>query len=354
MRSRYVLAVLFLFLFSCCAARAQTIDMKKIGGKTVMCMHSGLMSNLKDCGTRADSYTYVFVGVISAITPNKNDEKEIQVAPEEVFLGAPPTPLTVVTSQGLCLPKLVMGDRWLFYLQKEKHAPVVLDYYSNDSVPVADAQEQIKTLRQLQTIGDFGILRGQVIRGWVEGKGVPDARVTAERASDGLEFFSTTGPGGYYEFQPLPPGGYKITVDPIGSYQPDESSVDVSRGGCWDLTLDRSPHGKIGGHVRRSDGSPVPNVDVVLINSDNSWYLTTQTDRNGQFLFSSQESGRFVVGLNFPARRDWFNGSGAGADVKIPPASLFYPGVPSRSAARVIDLATDQKIDNIDFVITKP
>src|SRR5260370_277683 len=103
MHNRCVLALLAL-VFSCPAiARAQITILEKIGDKTVACSHSGLTSSFKDCGVRADWYTYVFVGLISAVTPVENDEKQIQLVPEEVFLGTPGTALTVLTSQADCM-----------------------------------------------------------------------------------------------------------------------------------------------------------------------------------------------------------------------------------------------------------
>jgi hypothetical protein len=95
----------------------------------------------------------------------------------------------------------------------------------------------------------------------------------------------------------------------------------------------------------------VPNLGVVLIRSDNSWYLTTQTDRNGEFTFDSQEPGQYVLGLNYPGRADWFDGGGAGAGVKLPPATLFYPGVGDRLSALIIQLASDEKLNKLDFVV---
>lgn len=352
MQKHRVLAVLALVLSCLGNAGAQVVLIKKDGDKTVMCMHSGLTSDLKDCGVRADWYAYVFVGSISAVTPVMNDEKEIQIVPEEVFLGAPTTPMTVSTSQAACLHELRVGDRWLFFLRKQKDAPIVLDYYGNESLPLADAQEQVETLRRLKKMGDFAILRGQVMRsGSFRGGVVPNAQVIAERHSDNERFVSITDADGRYDFQPLTPGKYKITTEPIGSYLPDDSEIDLNPGSCWDLTLSRFPHAQIGGHVRSSNGSPVPNVDLVLVSSDNSWYSTTQTDLNGHFMFDSQYPGEFVVGLNFPGRPDWFNGGGAGIGVKIPPASVFYPGVPDRSSARVIRLAADEKLGDIDFIL---
>jgi hypothetical protein len=64
----------------------------------------------------------------------------------------------VRTSQGACLPKLAVGDYWLFFLRKWNGSSIVLDYYGNDSRTVADAQEKIETLRRLQNIGDLAKL----------------------------------------------------------------------------------------------------------------------------------------------------------------------------------------------------
>jgi hypothetical protein len=352
MHDRRFLALVALVFSWPTVARAQIIILEKVGDKTVVCSRSGLTSSFKDCGVRADWYTYVFVGAISGVAPVGNDEKQIQLVPEEVFLGSPEAPLTVLTSQADCMREFKVGDRWLFYLRKVEGEPLVLDYYANDSLPVADAQNQIATLRRMGKIGNAGIVRGQVVRGELfSGEVVPNVEVTATRQSDSKQSFSVTDPDGRYEFPPLPPGKYKITAQPVGSYQPDDSEVDLASGACLDITLDRSPHAKIGGHVKRSDGTAVADVAVVLIRSDNSWYLTTQTDRDGYFVFDSQEPGEYVLGLNSPVSPDWFDGGGAGDGVRIPPASRFYPGVADRSSALVIRLAEDEKLEGFNFTV---
>lgn len=348
---RWLVAALVL-LFFVRVAPAQIFEDRDIGGKTVLCMHSGLFSDRKDCGGNTNWYSYVFVGSISAIHPADNDEKQIQVTPEEVFYGTPEAPLTLLTNQGLCLPPLNVGDHWLFFLRKERDKPITLDYYANDSRPVADAQDQIEILRHLQSIGDLALLRGTVKRGdSLSEENVPNATVIARRKSDGAQFWVAANAEGKYEFQPLPPGDYELTATPVAGYQPDESSVDLKGGSCWDLTLKRSPHGVIGGHVKLLDGSPASNVGVVILSSSNDWYETAATDKNGYFEFDSQSAGEFVVGVNFPPNPDWVGGGGAGEGVKIPAASLFYPGVGSRSNAGIIKLSTDEKREDVDFVI---
>jgi Carboxypeptidase regulatory-like domain len=292
------------------------------------------------------------VGVISEVTPVENDENQIQLVPEEVFLGTPATALTVLTSQAVCMREFKAGDRWLFYLRKVEGEPIVLDYYANDSLPVANAQDQIATLRSLGKIGDFAVLRGRVLRGELSGADVlPNAQVAATRQSDGNQSFCVTGSDGRYEFPPLPPGKYKITVRPVESYKPDDSQIVLTSGTCRDITLYRTSHAEIGGHVTRSDGTPVANVALVLIQSDNSAYMTTPTGADGYFVFGPLQPGKYVLGLNFPASPDWFDGDGGGDGVPLPPASMFYPGVANRSGALVIRLETDEKLEDLNFVV---
>ena len=242
MISGRALTLLFTALFGVGTASGQIIEVRTEGGKTFTCTGSGLSSSLKDCGASRDWYAYVFVGSVSEITPIENDERELQIVPEEVFFGKPTTPLTVLTSQGACLPNLAVGDRWLFFLRKETDKPIVLDYYGNDSLPIASAAEQIDTLRRLQNIGDFALLRGEVVSGkYFNEQPVADSHVIARRQSDGVRFFCNSNSDGRYEFQPLSPGKYQITVDPVGAFRPDDTEMELSSGACWDLTLSKSP-----------------------------------------------------------------------------------------------------------------
>lgn len=351
MQYQRALAVLTVILSCLGAATAQIMELREDG---VTCMHSGLTSDLKDCGFRSDWYAYVFVGSISAITADGKDEKKIQIIPEEVFHGNPSNPLTVRTSQGACLPKLAVGDDWLFFLRREDGKPIVLDYYGNDSRPVADAQEQVETLRRLKTIGDFGIVRGSVERGpnFHDRKVVPGAHVIASRTSDNAQFTTTTDANGYYEFALLAPGDYKLTVDPVGSFHADDNGVVVSRGACWSVTLSRSSHARLGGHVRRSDGSPVPQAPVLIMSEDGSWSTTEESDADGYFRSDGMRPGRYVVGINLPGAPAWkYGGCGGACQHEVPSASLYYPGMQNRSDALVISLATDQKRDDIDFTV---
>jgi hypothetical protein len=67
----------------------------------------------------------------------------------------------------------------------------------------------------------------------------------------------------------------------------------------------------------------------------------------------SLSSGKYVIGIGLPGAPDWKPSGCAGTPgaCSVPKASLYYPAMPNRSDALVIDLATDEKRDDIDFTI---
>ncbi len=348
---RFVPAVLTVVLSCFGAARAQIMEFREAGGKTITCMHTGLSSDLNDCGT-PDWYAYVFVGTISAITPTKDGEKELHIIPDEVFKGEPASPLIVRTSQGACLPELKVGDRWLYYLRGGN--PIVLDFYGNISSPVTDAQQPLETLRRLKAMGDFGLLRGNVLYGpsYSDRKPVPGVRVVATRVSDRAKYFTTTDAEGDYEFQPVPVGSYELAAETVGPTYVGDSALKITGGVCWKVTLWKSPAARLSGHIRRSDGSAPSKTEVLIMRDDYSWFTTEEADANGYFQEDSLRAGKYVVGISLPGDSPWKTGGCAGACLnEIPPVSFYYPGMLGRSNALVIDLATDEKRDGLDFTL---
>lgn len=219
---------------------------------------------------------------------------------------------------------------------------------------MADAQPQLETLRRLQTIGDNGILRGRVRQGpFGGGNPIASANVIAHPETEEAPFVTTTDADGRYEFRPLPPGKYKLTVDPIKSFQADDSNIEVKSRQCWDLTLSRAPHAHLGGHVQRLDGSPVPHVRVLITDEGGSWFETDVSDAHGYFHRESLSSGKYLVGINLPSEPAWTPSGCAGSPgaCSVPKASLYYRNMTNRTDALVIDLATDEKRDDIDFMI---
>lgn len=354
MRLVFVMAALVGVQLCVGAANAQIITTRNDGDKTITCTRIAPSSDLHDCGTRPNWYSYVFVGTISAITPTNTGEEQLQILPQEIFSGNPGAPLTVLTSQAACLPKMNVGDSWLFFLRQENGNPMVLDYYANDSQPAGDAQDEIETLRLLESLDGPGIVQGRVMRGTRgDREPVADAVVIADGGPGDLKFTAATDVNGRYEFPPLPAGDYRVTVDqvdPVSTSQPDSASVRVRRGSCWDLTLVHSPHAEISGRVRYTTGTPVSGAQVLFMHADGSSWTTYFVDANGRFRFDSLEAGSYVIGIRLPSDPPWEFGGASG--VAPPTATLYFPGVTNRSAAATITLKSNEKRDAINFTIT--
>ena len=320
MRFSRLIALLLGPLLCAGVAEPQIITEIRNGDKAVLCMRTGLQND--DCGARGSWYTYVFVGSISAVTQTEDGENELQIDPEEIFHGNPATPLTIFTSQAACLPKLAAGDRWLFFLRKEEGKPIVLDYYGNDSLPIANAEEQIETLRRLETIGAAGIVRGHVVRDpWGQRKPVEQAVVIARGGPGDLQFVSTTDGNGRFEFPVLPAGAYKIIVQSVGPFQADDASLHVKPGSCQNVTLTRNPHAQIEGYVRHSDGSPVVGAETLIMPTDESWWSTFPIGTSGPFQFDSLREADYVIGVRLLGATPWESEGGMG--VPPPPASVY-------------------------------
>lgn len=352
-RLAFVTAVLIGAFLCAGAASAQIITTTNDGDKTITCTRIAPSSDLRDCGPRPNWYNYVFVGSISSVTPTNTGEERLLIVPEEVFSGNPAAPLTVITSQAACLPRMTAGDHWLFFLRRENTNPIVLDYYANDSLPAGDAQDEIERLRLLENINGRGIVQGRVMRGTRgDRKPVADAVVVAEGSSAAVKFTAATDASGRYEFPPLPAGDYTITVDqvdPVGTSQPDSASLRVRRGSCWDLTLAHSPHAEIRGRVRYTTGAPVTGAQVLFMHADESSWSTYSVDANGRFRFDSLEAGSYVIGIRLPGDPPWEYGGAAG--VPPPIATQYYPGVPERASAATITLKSDERRDDINFTV---
>ena len=203
-----------------------------------------------DCGLDKLNNAYVFVGTISAVHPAPEKEKYVEIVPNEVFLGDPGHLITALTSRASCFMHLEPGQQWLFYL-RNIDGKIVLDYnILQESEPVSEAGVRLETLRRLKNLVGTGLLRGRVVRKLLfsisdddngnnkeDANVVPGARITVVRKSDKATFNTVSGKDGYYEFQPLPVGGYEVNVDPIGSFHPVGSFVDIEEGGCQELIL---------------------------------------------------------------------------------------------------------------------
>jgi hypothetical protein len=349
---RWAVAVLTVALSNLGYAAGQIVEAREYRGRTITCALSGLRGWGSPCGTDGN-YVYIFVGSVLSVTEISETERSLQLTPHEVFLGDGVSQLEVTTNQGACLPEIVAGDEWLFYLYRDDKTNELVLSYGSPSAPVGEAQSGIKRLRSLAAMTDSGIITGFVQRrerldhDGVKGTEyfpVRNHKLIAKRTSDGAEYSALTDAHGNYEFGTLPAGSYHLTANTTEGLWAEDGPTTVHPRGCTSYEFELQVDGRISGHITSDDGKPFkihPSVDITA--EDGSHSNSTYVDDHGFFEVRGLDPGRYLVGIGIQAQPDtpeWRS-------------RVYYPGVRTKEEATVIELGKAEKRTNVDFKLTK-
>lgn len=348
MSRRWTAIILFAVLINAMPrVSAQIVEDREYRGKKIMCVLSGLQGWGSHCGADGN-YAYIFVGSVLSTTEVSDTEKRLQVTPEEMFLGDAASQLTVTTDQGACLPEILPGDQWLFYLWRDDKTKELLLGYDSPSKPIADAQLAINRLRRLAAMTDLGIIAGYVTRPvWHNDEKYtdylypPNHKIIATRKSDGAEYFAVTDSDGDFEFEPLPAGSYDLSANTAKGLWAEEGPATVHSRGCESFAFELHADGEISGHVKSADGKPFkihPWVEIEAVDGGRD-SKSSYVDDHGYFEARGLEPGRYLVGIGIraePSTPEW-------------KSRVYYPGVQARERATVIQLGKAEKRTHIDF-----
>jgi hypothetical protein len=326
---------------------AQIMEDRVYRGKTITYMLSGLQGWGSPCGTDGN-YAYIFVGSVQSATEISETEKRLQVTPEEMFLGDAASRLTITTNQGACLPEILPGDEWLFYLWRDDKTKELMLGYGSPSQPIADAQPAITRLRRLAAMTDLGIIAGYVTRPvwhdddkYLDYLYPPNHKIVAQRESNGAEYSAVTDSDGDFEFEPLPAGPYHLSANTAKGLWAEEGPATVHSRGCESFAFELHADGEISGHVKSADGKPFkihPWVEIKAVDGGRD-SKSSYVDDHGYFEARGLEPGRYLVGIGIraePNAPEW-------------QSRVYYPGVQAREKATVITLGKAEKRTNIDF-----
>jgi hypothetical protein len=107
--------------------------------------------------------------------------------------------------------------------------------------------------------------------------------------------------------------------------------ANVGRRDCTEVDFSLKVDGKLAGRVTTEDGKPARFVKVAIIPiSPVHPQLTADTDEDGHFEVGSRQADQYIVGVGILAPF-------ASAEWK---SRVYYPGVPAREQAKVIEIAT--------------
>lgn len=309
---------------------AQIVEMPEYHGKKVTCVHSGLYSAAGwMCGTQ--NYARVFTGTVRSAVEVGDTDKKLDLVPDEVFLGDRPDEVTAVTNQACLHTDIEAGQKWLFYLYRDKTRDALILGYEGRSEPIEKAQQDIATLRHLEKVTDAGILTGHV--------GHPGHKVIARRLSDNTEFSAIANDTGDYEFE-LQPGSYYLTANTKQGLWAPETETFVWKKDCTHVDLWLHTDGRIAGTVTTADGKAARYVQVGIIPvSPAGQSFTVTTDGQGHFEVGGRKPGQYLVGVGILAAVD-------SAEWQ---SRVYYPGVATREEAKIITLGEGEWRTDIDF-----
>jgi hypothetical protein len=349
-RFALALTILATTIWAAPSCSSQIIEERQYRGKTITCMLSGLQGWGNPCGTDGN-YAYIFVGAVLSATEISEKEKRLQITPQEIFLGEPTSQLAVTTNQGACLPEILPGDQWLFYLWRDDKSKELLLDYESPSSPIAEAQPAISKLRRLAAMADSGIIQGYVTRPvwhddekYLDNTYPPNHKVIAKHDSDGYEYSAVSDDDGHFEFEPLPAGSYHLSANTEKGLWAEEGPAKVHSQGCESFAFELHSDGEISGRVKSTDGKPFKVHPWIDIKSEARGELrTAYADERGYFDARGLEPGRYLVGIGIasePNTPEWRD-------------RVYYPGVRTKEKATVIDLGKAEKRANIDFQLLK-
>jgi hypothetical protein len=337
------------------ALQSGTEDSDSSNRKNFACRYDGF-GRVDYCGMRV--YARVFTGSVASVVLRKDNVKELQLIPEEVFLGEPISEVNVILDDPCALvnqPEIKVGDQWLFFLssygfhQNDHTATDLFFERFNPSKPLPEAQDEIDTLRYLAQNTETGILDGKVERigptlDQLNPTPVPNRMIIASNMKTGSEFTVLTNLNGHYIFD-LPPGHYKVTANTEHGLRELDSNfpmpdIPVSKRSCISYDIKLLADGKLAGTITRPNGKPASSVTISIIRTEPVGAPTTVvTDTQGHFEVSGRQPGDYVVGIGLLApysSSEW-------------KSRVYYPGVRTKEEATVIHLDDGEWRTDLDF-----
>ena len=172
----------------------------------------------------------------------------------------------------------------------------------------------------------------------------------------GREYTAFTNLNGRFEFE-LPPGSYDVTPAQEQGLRDAETwipkvvqldnglaehfgNANIRLRDCTDVEFSMLVDGKLAGRVTTKDGKPARFAKVAIIPvSPVRPQFTIDSDENGRFEIGGRQPGQYVVGVGLLApfdRAEW-------------KSRVYYPGVPTRGEAKLIELSAGEWRTDIDF-----
>lgn len=158
---------------------------------------------------------------------------------------------------------------------------------------------------------------------------------TFETVVDSTGKYEIKVPAGRYEIIPVFPEYAQIRE--LGSYK---TEIEVQANGCAKADFIAENKAKISGKLISSDGKPLKDLDVELINSaTKEWTTSATTDSEGNFSLEGIPAGKYLIAVN----------KEISPHAESPYPTFYYPKAYNRASAKIFEIGLGENIDNLVF-----
>jgi len=304
----------------------------------------------------------VFVGVVDRTEPSVPSmaAQTAWVTVKESFKGASVGEHIVLKQGGNdCAPKYQAGAEVMFYLSRLEPGFWVAPG-CHRSRSFATAADDLLFLRALPKSATTNRLSGEVdlyedspSLGFHKVQAFPGMRVAI--AGENRKVDAYTNGDGVYEVYGLPPGTYTVNIDTppglklqfpmiTGSREilPKNTTVTLGKQTAVSVDFVLYENNSISGVLLTPEGKPLRGSCLDLEPAD-------EPSQRGRIFDCTQQDGSFEL-KDMPAGRYVIVGNKSGRiSISAPFPTAYYPGVPTRGEAQVIDVARGKTIKGLQF-----
>jgi|SRR5687767_93779 len=312
----------------------------------------------KPCEAYGDA-SAVFVGTVTFSTTTKVKEvgyeftkRLVRLHVDRPIRNVESTDVEVMTGWGDsdCGFGFRLGGQYLVYAHSRDGKTLSTSICSRTR-PLSDAADDLEYINGLSKAAPGGTISGEVIlrrptvpyeQGWPP---VKDVRIMISGANKQVE--AKTNAEGKFSIAGLPPGKYKIRLDPpegLSIYNP-EVEVDLLDRGCRESYFAVEPDTRITGKVHDAQGVAAADVLMELVpvtRQEHAFPDYVRTDKEGRYVMKLVKPGRYYLGVRI---------AGSAGATYVPYPQTYYPGVTDRSQATVLTVSEGQRIELDELVL---
>jgi len=305
----------------------------------------------------------VFVGTVDRTEPADASiaAQKVWVTVKETFKGISINKQVVLKQAGNdCAPKFKAGSDVLMYL-----SPLEPGFWvapgCHRSRDLSQAADDLLFLRALPKSASTNRLSGEVDL-YENSPSLGFHKVQSFRgmhvsiASDSRAVNAYTNSDGVYEVYGLPPGNYTIKIDmPQGlklqfplvtgsrELRPRNTTVSIGEQSAVSVDFVLTEANSISGVLLTPKGKPLRNACLELEPADQKQASFSRifgcSKQDGSFKLEDMPAGRYVIVGNKSGR----------LSISEPFPTAYYPGVPTKDAAEVIDVKPGKSIEGLQF-----